>query len=115
MSFGIIVKNYEHFNRALGKYIGSKKEYEYEMAKGNYIPFDKAEKIAEKRRKEMYKNYDRPSEKAIALMKDIKNSGKNGKIKLSDRQINAMKEVGVNFNARWLPSSYKSTGGIESE
>jgi hypothetical protein len=42
----------------MGKHISSKKQYEQEMAKGNYIPFEKAEQLAEIAREKNHKKYD---------------------------------------------------------
>jgi len=53
----IIVKKYEHFNRAMGKYITSKKHYEKEMAAGGFVPFEKGEQMAESARAKNHKNY----------------------------------------------------------
>ena len=44
----IIVKNYAHYNRALNKFISSKRDYNNEMARQGMIPFEQAKVIAEK-------------------------------------------------------------------
>lgn len=109
----IKVKNYEHFNRALGKHIFSKRQYQDEMARGGYIPFEEGEHLANKNRRESYKPYDKPSKEALDLIRNInmKSPDKNGKIKLSDREIDAMKKVGVNFQFKFQPETLK--GGFK--
>lgn len=107
----IIVKKYEHYNRSMGKYISSRAEYENEMAKGGYIPFEKAEVLAEQRRKEIYKPYNGISEKALKLCKSAKDvADRKGNIKPSDRLIDGMRDCGVNFYAQ-LPKHYQEPKG----
>lgn len=109
---GIVVKRYEHFNRAMGKYITSRQHYEREMAKGGYIPFAEAEKIASKARAERDKPY-KLSEKARAVIESAKQSSdRKGQVKLSGNLIRGMKEVGVNWDSQWLPKHYQG-GGFE--
>jgi hypothetical protein len=105
----IICRDYNHYNRALQKHISSKREYEYEMKRGGFVPIEEAEKMAEKFRKDKEHKYE-PSQKAesiiraASLMKDSK-----GNIKAGSRLIDGMKEVGVNFTPLpdWLPKAYK--------
>jgi len=105
----IICRNYDHYNRALQKHISSKKEYEYEMKRGGFVPYEEAEKMVEEHNRGKVKKYE-PSEKAesiiraASLMKDSK-----GNIKAGDRLIDGMKSVGVNFTPPpdWLPKVYK--------
>ena len=104
--------NYNYFSDALGKRIYTKEQYKEEMKKGGFIPYKEAQQLAEARKKELYKSYDKPSEKALDLMKSFKQTGKrDGSIKLSDRQIDAMKKVGVCFNPSFMPQGLK--GGVE--
>lgn len=94
---GIKVENYEHFNRAMGKHITSKRHYQEEMKKGGFVPFEEAESIANKAQRESHKDYE-PSEKLLNLVSSVKcRADKKGKVKLSDRQIEAMQSIGVNF------------------
>ena len=104
---GIIVKNYEHFNRAMGKHITSKKQYKEEMAKGGYVTFKEGERLASKHKKENRQTYDNP--KSMDLIRDVSmmKPDKHGKIKLSGRQIEAMKKAGVNFDPKFKPTHIK--------
>lgn len=95
---GIIVKNYAHFNNAMGKHITSKAHYEKEMVKGGYITYEQSERIASQVRREQRKDY-KPSQKMIDIVNTAKNSAKKGKVKLSDRTIDAMKSMGIDIKA----------------
>jgi len=100
---GIVVKNYEGFNRAMGKYITSKKHYQDEMRKGGYCTFEKAEELASKARRENHKPYEGLSDKARGIINTVKQQDKKN-FKLSDRTIDAMKELGVRFERQELPN-----------
>lgn len=115
MSFNIIVKDYQHFNNSMGKYITSKHHYDNEMAKGGYIPYEKAQAIAEsvKNRQRKYEL----SPKAKAVIESAKNStDSKGKVHYSDRLKQGMKEVGVKFGYYdQLPKHYRvDMGGFEN-
>jgi hypothetical protein len=113
----IIVKNYEHFNRSFGnwdtpkgKYIKSKAHYLDELAKSGMKQYDEFGQVEEPKRKE----YEL-SKKGREIIQAAKNSkDKNGKVKLSDKTIDAMKEMGA-INKKVpsymkLPSHYKNGG-----
>ena len=105
----IKVSNYEHYNRALGKYVRSKKHYEKLMAEGGFIPFKEGEKIASKAKKDNHKRF-KVGQDALRLIREAKMSSKNGKIKPSDRLIDGMKKLGVDF--QHCPSHYLPKGGF---
>lgn len=115
----IIVKNYEHFNRSLpnwntpkGVYVKSKDHYDRLCKESGMVSVDKFGETGSKARKE-YKLSDK-SKAIIAAASQIKD--KNGKIKLGDKAIKAMIEIGaIKPKADWsshLPSSYKKEGGF---
>ena len=92
----IIVKNYEHFNRSLpnwdtpkGKYIKSKSHYESEMKKAGMVRSDSFGQVSQPK----LKDYNL-SDKARAILGSVR-ADKNGKVQLSGRQIQAMKEIGA--------------------
>jgi hypothetical protein len=107
----IIVKNYEHYNRSLGKYISSKKQYDEEMKKGGFVSFEKGCEIAERAREKLHKDYKELSPKATEIIKFAQLiSDKKGNIKPSDKLIDGIKEVGMRFDIPdWLPKHYKET------
>ena len=110
----IIIKRYEHINRAFnnwdtpkGKYISSKKQYEEEMKRGGFVDYEKGCRIVEQAnlKNSQYKGLTPQAEnvlKAARLQTDSK-----GRIKPSDRLLDGMKKVGVNFNVPdWCPKHY---------
>ena len=109
----IIVKKYAHYNRALNKFISSKRDYNNEMARQGMVPFEEGKAIAEKAKAESMKKYElcQKSKDIISTVHAIKDS--KGNVKLSDRTIDAMKEVVVSFNDSKCPSHYKKSGGFE--
>ena len=118
---GIIIKNYEHFNRALpnwdspkGKYIKSKKHYQEEVAKAGLVPFSESESMANKYDRDRARPYDL-SKKAREVMDSARQGAdKKGKIQWSGRLVEGMKDVGVAFNHDHCPSHYKNKGGFDS-
>lgn len=97
MSFGIIVKNYEHFNRSLpkwdcakGKYIGSKAQYEKACRDAGLVPFEKSDYKESTPRKASY------TKDAVEFLESVKSvADSKGNVKLSDNQINYMVEKGI--------------------
>ena len=115
----IIVKKYQHFNRSFkkwdspkGRYISSRSEYEKAMKEEGMIPYEQAKEIAEcqQHKREEYPN--KLSPKAMSLLTSV-NVKKDGKIKLSDRQVDRLQEIGVKVKLPdWLPKHYKEAGGF---
>lgn len=88
----IIVKNWSHYNSALGTYVKSKDHYDTLMKKGNYISY---EECADRNKNKAMKEYI-PSSKAKEILKSARNNvDKKGKVHLSGRTIEAMKEIGA--------------------
>lgn len=108
----IIVKDYSHFNRAMGKYIKSKDHYDYEMKAGGYVDYDKANEMADKYNKESKKAYVL-SDKAKAIINAAKNGAdRKGRVKLGDRTIKAMKEIGALKDIpESAPKAFHAKGG----
>ncbi len=107
----IIVKRYEHFNRSMGKYISSKAQYDNEMARGNYIPQDKADAIAKSVQDKKTKKYTASAD-TYALI-DAAKVQKDGTIKLSDRAIDAhlARSGGRGYDKSKLPKDLPLEGG----
>ena len=111
MSFGIIVKKYEHFNRALGINIRNKRHYDYEMKKRGFVSFEEGQRLADKHNAE--KKW-KPSQECIGVIKALKNSAdKNGNVVLarSPKIVAAMKEKGMTFDMSKLPKHYQEVWG----
>ena len=97
----IKIKKYEHFNRAMGKYIGSKRQYQNEMSRRGLVSFEKGERRVEKFKNSYHKDYKGLSSKAQDIIRHAKQIKDNrGNIKLGDRAIEAMKKLGVNFGRK---------------
>ena len=123
MSPNIIVKKYEHFNTSFkdwdspkGKWVRSKEHYEQLMRENGMVSFEEGNRQVEankNRREREYKKGLTP--KAMDLCKEIQGMGKaDGTLKAGSNLIDAMKDVGVKFDAR-LPSCYQDKGGFGKE
>lgn len=90
---------FKHYNHSLGMMIYSKEQYIREMKRRRMLPSDACEELAEKwdsRNEKNYQPYDDLRPKSSAIIKSLKLSAdKNGNIRLGDRAINALKEVGA--------------------
>lgn len=113
---GIIVKNFEHYNRAMGKYISSQRHYEEEMKKGGYVKMEDAISVSNKVKRDQKRDYSL-SEKARGIIETVKSSAdKKGNVHLSDRTIKAMIDIkAINKIPEYmkLPSHYED-GGFSS-
>ena len=121
MSFNIIIKSYEHLNRSFpkwdtpkGKYISSKRQYDEELKRGGFVEYEKGCRIAEQKKSQKvdYKGLTPQAENVIRAAHNI--SDRKGHIKPSDRLIDGMKEVGVNFYNQNIPKHYRKEGGFDA-
>ena len=111
----IIVKRYDHFNRAMGKWIGSRAEYEKEMVKGGYVPFEKAEQMVEQAKTRNHQSYDKLSEKTMRFLHQTKDrADKKGNIRVDDGFVRGLKDSGVKVDINYdkLPKHYQEKGGF---
>ncbi len=99
----IISRNYEHFNRAMGKHIRSRKHYEEEMRKGGYVTDEESRRRAAKEQRDLRKPYELSSTAQSVIECARSATDKNGNVRLSDRLIDGMKKVGVNFKTPDIP------------
>ena len=109
----IIVKKYEHFNRSLDKYISSKAQYEKEMIKGGYVPFEQGEEMALQAREKARKKYDGLSEKTMKFLHQVKDmADKKGNIRITDGFVQGLRENGVKVDINYdkLPKKYQEGG-----
>ena len=91
----IISKNWEHYNRALGKQIRSKRHYFEELRKGGYVSQEEGNRLAESNRSKSQKAYTLDS-KTDEFLRHIKQTtDSNGNVKLSDRAIDKLVEMGA--------------------
>jgi hypothetical protein len=107
----IIVKNYQHYNRALGKYISTKKQYDEEMRKGGYVSFEEGERLAELARGRDIKKYDGLSTNKMRFLNRTKDrADKNGNIRVDDGFVKDVKEnsgIKLDINYDKLPKHYQ--------
>ena len=89
-------KHYEHYNRALGKYINNKGEYNEEMKRQGMISSGEANDIASKKQEELDAPY-KPSKKCYEIMRAC-NFDKKGKGKMPDRAVEELKKMGMTFD-----------------
>lgn len=111
----IIVRKWEHYNRSMGKYIGSKKQYTEEMKRGGFVPYDEGCNLADRAAEKLHKPYIL-SPKAESLIKSARlMTDRKGKLNVGNRLIEGMKEVGVRLELPdWCPKHYKE-GGYASD
>ena len=94
----IISKKFKpHYNVAMDKVITSQRQYDNEMKRGGYVPYEQAkERVAHNLEKQ---REFKISGEAIDWIKSVKDSAdKDGNVKLSDRQIDKLKECGTITN-----------------
>jgi hypothetical protein len=109
MAVGIIVKNYAHYNRALGTYVKSKDHYDRLMKQGGYVSQEENDQRVKSSGNKPYEL----SKNAWDIIEAAKCSkDKKGKVNLSDKTIDAMIGIGAikkqNIPSYMqLPSAYK--------
>jgi len=95
----IIVKNYSHVNQSFGnwdtphgKVVKNKDHYDRLMKEDNMVSYDKSNDNYKKSNRKEYV----PSDKAREIIRQAKcGADRKGNIKLSDRTIDAMREIGA--------------------
>lgn len=105
----IIVKSFQpHYNRAMGKVISSERQYKDEMKRGGYVSYDECKQtVANNLEKQRQFSV---SSDAKEWMRDVKSSSdKKGNVRLSDRQIDALRSKGMSTN---IPKDLPTTGGF---
>lgn len=108
----IIKQFHPHYNNALGKVITSQRQYNDEIKRGGYISYeeceDRARRTAESRR------WKGVSEEARSWVKGVySKADRKGNVKLSDREVDALKAKNMKMDRR-LPSHYRTDkGGFE--
>ena len=88
--------DYSHFNDSLGKYIRSKRHYKEEMKRQGMVSFEEGEDIACRARERSHKDY-KPTKETEKFLSEVNMRAKDGKVKLSGREMAYMEKIGVNF------------------
>lgn len=100
----IIVKKWEHHNRALGKYISSKKQYYEELKKGGFVSYEEGQRLAES--KERIKKWT-PSKDLIDKINYLKlKADSKGNIRHPEDLRNFYTGMKTEL-PDWLPKHYK--------
>lgn len=105
----IIVKNYSHYNRTLGKYIRNKREYYDTLKRRGLVPFEEGQRLAESKNKSATWI---PSKDCTDMMRELYDKKKD-KIVLGQhpRIVDGMKKMGMTFDVpKDLPTD---KGGIK--
>ena len=120
---GVIVKNYEHFNKAFskwhdgrGRYIGTRNDYEKALHEEGMITQEDAEKYGLNTGAK-HKDYT-ISKDTQELIESVRNTADSkGSIRPSDKSIEALnKKRNIKqqeYNKQWLPSHYSGEGGFK--
>jgi hypothetical protein len=117
---GIVVKNYEHFNRSLpnwdtpkGKYIRSRAHYEEECKKAGMISYERCSSICDEKQKAKDAPFSVSNETKELMVSVKSRAKKDGTVSLTGREVDYMKSKGMRFDRR-LPEHYHTDkGGFE--
>ena len=102
--------NYEHYNRSLDKHIKNKRHYLEEMRRQNMVSKEEGDDLARGAKEKAHKDYELSKETRRFLYQAKGTVDKNGKIKLSGRQLQYMEKIGVSFKR---PKERPLEGGWE--
>jgi len=105
---------FRHFNNAMGIMIYNKEHYKLEMKKRRMVPYDEAERLAEKWDKNNpQKEYGNLSTGAQEIIRSLKMSADSkGNIVLGGRAIKALQEIGAIGRSEYAPSEFAGEGGF---
>jgi len=105
-----IKKDISHYNRALGKYITNKRQYNDEMKRQGMVSKEKGDELARKAKERDHKDY-KPTREHVQFLASVKNrTDKNGNVKLDGRQLEYMKKIGCQLKR---PKERPMEGGWE--
>ena len=108
MSFNIIVKDYQHYNRAMGKHIKSKRHYNQEMAKGGYVPLEQGKAMADAKQKE---HKWKPSKECLEATRHLMSrTDKNIVLAHYPKLVDLMVSKGMKFETPNKPTDH---GGFD--
>ncbi len=94
--------------------VEGREHYKKLMARGGFVPFEQAQKIAYESKKNDRKEYKASPELNVFLSSIKQTADKEGNVRLGGRAIQRMKDFGVSFN-QYLPNYLKDKpdkGGI---
>lgn len=108
----IIIKRWEHYNRELGKYISTKKQYYNELKRQGFVPFEEGCRLVEKKQKE---SKWIPSKDCTDMMREVLDKkDKNITLAHYPKLVEGMRKLGVRFELPdWCPKYYQEKGGFD--
>ena len=103
---------YKHYSNAFGCKIEGKAHYQYLMKRYNMVPQERGDELA-RQAKDRQNNAPKAefSQKARDIIETAKCSAdRKGNVKLGDRAIDAMKELGVAIGHKHMPKKFGHKG-----
>ena len=112
MTRGMEDHQFTHYNDSLGCHVYSKEHYKSLMKQRGMLPSDLCQELADEwDRKNPDQTFDELTPKARNIIESIRlTADRNGNIKLGDRAINALIEIGAISTTEHRPDSL--TGGF---
>ncbi len=110
MSLTIICKKYDHFNRALGVQIKSKRHYDEVMKRRGFVSQEEGQRLVEKHNSAMVW---KPSKDCIDVIKAIKHAAdKKGNVVLGrhPKIVAAMEAKGMTFDIKKINKHLQEAG-----
>ena len=106
--------NYRHFNRSFNCKVEGKAHYEYLMKKHGMVSQERGDELARiAREKKNTAPKAEFSDKARGIIQAAKaRADKHGNVKLGDRTIDAMRELGVAMDHPHMPKKFGQGGAF---
>jgi len=115
----IIVRNYEHYNKAFkqwdshqGKYISSKAHYQQELDRQGMITEKEADRLGLNTGPKR-KDYKITQDTVELINSVAQTADKHGNVKPSDRAIDRLNKNKPKYNHDALPKHYQDKGGFD--
>jgi hypothetical protein len=104
---------YKHINRSLGMRVESKEHFRKLLEEGGYVSYEDNVKQVESKKDGSKKDYKEVRPETMQFIQDVKaTADSKGRITPTDKLIEGMEKVGVNFYNQNCPSHYKDKGGF---
>ena len=105
---------YKHYNRAFGCKVEGKAHYEYLMKKHGMVTQEVGDELAKQsREKKMNAPKAELSKTAREIIQAAKSrADKHGNVKLGDRTIDALKDMGVAIDHKHMPKKFGHKGAF---
>lgn len=94
-----------HYNRAMGKFIRSERQYKEEMKRGGYCSHEEAKERVKRHYDRTHKPYV-PTRKAHQIVEAC-HPDRHGNVSMPGRAIDALKDMGVTFDKKKIEEMTK--------